>query len=244
MNVGAMLKGLSYGELRHLFVGMDGAGTISDIDRDRMVFFANQALKHIYSRLSHNISYVILRLVEGRTTYAIRPVHAVTNATVGNTNPRFIIDTAADKFTGQVIKIRKVRRIVDPLNAEAEELNLLINDEGGLTPSVKTLNFDTLYFRKPVANTEYQVELQLAHPELTLPALDSEEIIIAPALEEALLVRIAAAVFRSMNGEENAGKAQRLDARFEECMQVVGFEDLMQDSSSNEDGRITFNGWI
>lgn len=243
MNVAELFQGLSFGHLRHLYAGLGGSGSVKLDDQDRLVFFANQTLKQIYSRFAHNLYYVNLELIAGRQSYPIRPAYALSDATPGNTNPRYIKDSSDDPFTGGLIKIRAVELISDPTNHEAKTGNLLLND-GVEQAVVRTTSFDTLYFRNPVGGARYRLELQMAHPALSIPAVPSQEIYIAPVLEEALLSKVSASVFATMNGEENAMRAQQLDAAFENVAQLITLEDLLQQSSSAETTQLHDNGWI
>lgn len=241
MNVADLFSGLSYGEARHLFLGLDGTGEVSDTDKDRIVFFANQALKRIYSRVSHKLHYVMLQLVEGRQLYQIRPIHALSNTDPENTLDRFLIDSTSEPFTGELVKIRAVRLMVDPSNLEAEPVNLLLNTTG--RPVVSTTSFDTLRFEEPVADAVYQLELQMAHPKLTIPADPDQEIHLMPILEEALLLKVAASIYGAMNSVDGRTKAQELKNEFEAVMAEVMFEDLAQQSSSHDDDKMARNGW-
>lgn len=241
MNVGDFLQDLSLGELRNLYVSLDGVGTIADADRDRMVYFANRALTRIYSRFPSRRQFITLKQFDGQTTYPIRKLYTVTDATIGNVANRFIIDSAGEPFAGDLIKIVSVRYM--PSDTESDEENLLING-GGARASVKTLTYDTLYFETPIADQTFLLELQLNHPRLTLPADLEEEIIIAPVLVEALALKVAADVYSSMNGADNVGKASVLEAQYEQLAQLIVDQDLLQNSSSDDHTRMSEGGWL
>lgn len=242
MNVSELLTGLSLGNLRHLYSGLGGSGTIAEDDRSRIVFFANQALSLIYSRFSHNLTYVILTLSGDRQIYPIRPQNAVSNTDPENTEPRYLLDDPDEPFLGGLVKIRSVKLLQDPNNLDATEANLLLNNTA-LTGVVTTPSFDKLRFKAPVSGAQYELELQLKHQSLTLPAELTEEIILHPALDEALYAKVAAQVFATMTGEVNAAHAIRLENRFEELMGTITFEDLLQQTSTHEDDRLHENGW-
>lgn len=242
MNVGDLLRGLSYGELRHLFVGMSGAGTIADGEKDRLVFLADQALKQIYSRVAHNLHYVTLQTSATRKVYPIRPIHRVSDQSLTNTADRFILDSASDPFTGQLLKIRSVRVMYDPTEPDADPTNLLLNDTA--SGHVRTVSYDTLRIESPIEGALFELELQMAHVPLTLPADLTQTIEIIPLLEEALFAKVAHSVFAGMGGEESLVKAQNLNNRYEALLANVVMEDLAQQSSSHEDSRLMINGWI
>src|SRR5690606_8184629 len=95
--------------------------------------------------------------------------------------------------------------------------NLLINDM--LAPDdrvVKTVTFDTLRFAAGVGNEgdEYEVEVQLAHPKLSVPVDLTQEIEIAPILEQGLKSLIASYHFAGMGGEEALAKAALFETSY------------------------------
>lgn len=65
MNLGTFFQSLSFGELSNLSIGENGAGTIKEAEQDRVASYTNKALTLLYSRLPHNVDYVILEQQEG-----------------------------------------------------------------------------------------------------------------------------------------------------------------------------------
>ncbi len=240
MNVGEFFTLLSYGELSNLIIGGEGSGEIPAEHHSRILTLTQHALKGLYSRFAHKIDYVTLRQVEGLHRYDIRKTHAVTDATVGNTSERYLIDSALEPFPGEVVKIVSVRPIHEEYGLQKD---LLINDVSDES-ELKALSYDQLYFVNPEAGKEFLLEVQLNHPKLTIPANRDEDILLAPVLESALSYKVASRIYSSMNGAENISKAAILDAQYEGVCNLVTLEDLLQVGSTNQGDRFQMGGWI
>ena len=239
MNVGDLFAKLSYGELSNLAIGMEGAGTITPAMQPSIVNHTNFVLTQLYSRFSHKIYYVNLTLIEDQTNYFIRYAHAVTNPAVDDVD-RYITDTEAYPFTGEIIKIRDIQEAVDT-NLDGSTyipINALMDTTSILTPS-----FDEVYVPDPVADIVLVLECQMNHAELSIPVDLAEEIVVIPALRGAVVARVAARVYASMNGEENANHAARLIAEYESICDLVKQEDLTQDSSAAITQKTLTGGW-
>lgn len=228
MNVADLMQGLSYGELRHLFAGMDGAGSIEEMDRNRIVFYANQALQHISSRFSYKRSYVKLGLVEGRRTYPMRKAFAKSVLGAG----AWLDDTIDEPLISDVVKVLSVTQLTKPGDASFQPLSLFLNDRAATGVRLKA--FDTLFFPEAQTGALYEIELQVSHEKLSIPVDEDQEIYLPPGMEEALLVKTAAGCIGSMGGEPNSVSAARLDARFEQLCAMVIMEDLNAETSTDE----------
>lgn len=240
MNVGDLFEELSAGELRNLYMGSEGTGEIKAADRNRVIFFANRALSRLFSRVVGRRMFLELRQVDGRRSYPIRAVHAVSDETELNTAPRFLIDDVEDPFTDRLIKIIAVRTI--PTDPDVCDENVLLNSTG--TASARLTSFDTILFPEGVADAGYMLELQMDHPKLSVPALVTEQIAIPPMLSEALQIKIAAGIYGSMNGTENLNKSVLLESQFEALVRTMVDEDLLQSTSADDGDRLHANGFV
>ena len=242
MRVSALLASLSYGELRHLYAGGDGSGSLSTSETDRVIHLANRALTEIYTRLAYKRTYVKFQTVLGKTTYAIRKIHALSDTDPSNLAMRFILDSADEPFSGEIVKIRSVRQMNDPADVSFEPVFRSLNDE--MPGSIKTLTFDTLLIPDTAPYTIFEAELQMNHPRLSLPADPDQEIELAPFLEGALAAKISEGVFRSMSGEEGPAMAQQQKLLFEEAMLQVQADDLTQQTTTDDFRKSEFFGWV
>lgn len=233
MRVGDLFQRLSLGELSNLSIGMDGAGTIEPGKRDQIVMMANSVLVEIYSRFVHRTGFVTLELQPNLKKYRLSPENAVSNTTSGNTAPRYIKDSVQEPFTGGVIRILSVTHQEDP-EAAAKEDPL----------DVRPLSFDGVFVKNPRAGVFLEIEYQARHPELGLPANTTDEISLAPYLEEALQVKVAAAVYAGMNGEGQMAKSMALLSRFEEICQRVKEEGLLQELPQVSIDRFGMGGFV
>lgn len=242
MLLGEFFTGLSYGELNNLSMSsIDGPGTIQASEKPRLTFYTQQALTTLYTRFAHRVDYILLAQMEGIQRYAIRPVHAVTNAEVGNTEPRFLIDTAEEPFEQNILKIISVTPFDDVGDIEDDDLVL---NGGSDVSSIKTLTFDELYITTPVDGAQLLIEYQARHKPLD-PAVDeSDEIVLLPVLERAMECLVAAKVFGAMNGVENYQKSQTLEAKAETIFQMVNSDDLLQATRTDDHDVFTDRGFV
>lgn len=240
MKLEELFTQLSYGELSNLKMGDEGSGDLTVTDQKKIINHTQQALTNLYSRFCHNKDFVTLRQDGDITKYRIHPSHAVNHTTPANLLPRYIIDSIAEPFEQPIIKIRSIKRIKEDGTLCTNEL--LINDDTR-EGSIKTLSYDRIMITKPVHDEELFVEIQLNHPVIPLPVDLNYEIQLAPALEEALILKVASRIFASMNGEENLMKASTLSSGYEQICQMVTAEDLLQISSSEDANRFAIGGW-
>lgn len=242
MIVSELFENLSYGELSNLSMSLEGSGEIRAEDQSKLVRYTNQALKLIYARFPHNRDYVNIRLSEGRHKYPLQTKYTVSANEVA-ADQQFILDSVTEPFEGNLLKIIGIRQEDIETTLIDETKPLKINSRYGIF-SVQTLTYDTLYVGDPVDGAELRIEYQATHPRLTMPPDLTEVINLFPLLEEALELKVAARVYSSMNGEEYAAKASRLDAEYESVCQLIETKDLLQLSSSTEHDKLTNQGFV
>jgi hypothetical protein len=240
MNIDDLFKTLSFGELSGLSISDEGSGTIKTEKQSSIVYYASQALTGLYSKFPHKIDYVILEQFADVTRYTLETKHAVSD-TSGNALNRHIKDTAEDPFLGDVLRILSVRAF-DDLGV-LQDQDLLMNDILD-QPYLRTLSYKSLKFETVTAGKRFLIQVQQNHPKLSIPVDPTEEIILAPILEEALSYKVAARVFHSMNGESNVMKGSRLDAQYEAILASVTREDMLQVNLAGNKDQFKLSGFV
>lgn len=215
MRVQDLFEQLSYGELSSLSIGMEGAGDIAPDKQDMVITQINAALKAIYTRFLHRRDFIEVAAVAGQRRYQVAP-------------------------TEGLIKILSVVRKDDPATDRDECLVLGLNSRNS-SHGVQILTHDSFQLPAPQAGELYEVEYQAGHTKLTALA---DEITVMPALEEALLCKVAASIFSGMNGEGHRSKAQELMGRYEQLCSEAQMEDMAQESGDDEFDRLRDRGFV
>lgn len=207
MKVGDFFKKLSYGELSNLAIGKEGEGLIEPDDQNKIISYTNTALTSLYSRFSHKKDYVKLTLDENVNRYNI------------------------EESVSNLIKILSIKQEDDPNTEINEEKYLRIQVHPRLG-GIKLMSYNEIYVPEPETGVDLTIEYQANHDPLSIPP-DSEEIIsVAPMLEEALEMRVAARVWGSMAGEAHQLKAQSLMKRYNHLLYLADTEDVLQESEN------------
>lgn len=247
MTLGELLETLANGELR--FEGLVSEGeTISADHRGRLIGYINQGLTRIYTRFTHETDFLTLELDETIHKYWIHPLHAVTDATVGNTRTRYIKDSVDEPFDGKFIRMISLTE-QDPeqdgnkLGYQQDDLNILINERQRDIDRVKTLAYNKLYFRSPVQGRLLTLEYQKNHEKMLIDSDDETEITLFPTLEEALISFIAGKTFISIGGEENQVRGQAFFQEYERVCRLLEAEDMLQNSSTDVTTKLEDRGF-
>lgn len=238
MNIEEFFTKLSYGELSNLSMGEEGIGIVGPEHRDQLVTYTDSALTAIYSRIAHKRDYVRIQVKEGVNRYKLILANAVSQDANG-----FILDSAADPFKENVIKVLAITQEDNPLTLkdETKELRILVHPALG---GIKMLSYNELYIPNPMDDVILSIEFQAQHDPLTLPADMNQPIVLAPMLHEALEMRVSARVYSSMNGEANLAKAQLLQRRYEHLMLLTEQHDLLQESESSSVDKLHDKGFM
>jgi len=240
MNLGDLLTTLAHGELRSLGIVLDN-GSIDPDRRRGLVNYTNKALTRLYTRFKHEIDFLDLTLNDTIQRYWINPLHAVSDATAGNTRTRYITDTVDEPFTGGLIRILSIkeRSSEDPLYDE----NLLMNERAEGYDNVRMMSYDKLWFREPELDRVLTLEYQKNHAFIELSAPDSTPISLYPMLEEALVMHIAGRVYVGIGGEDNLTRGTLYFREYERLCIMAASEDLLQDSGSNVTTKLADRGF-
>lgn len=249
MQLSDLYEQLSQGELRHMFAGLDGSGEIDYSDQARIINFANRGLKRLYTRFVHSRGYVDIQLDAEISNYSLTNKHAVSNVDVANLAPRYILDSVADPFTGDMVKVLAVRNEGSEYESQKD---LRINDRGG-SPKVKTVTYNQIYIKDPTEDfiqyaedgiVKLSIEYQKLHSIIPTDADETTEITLLPLLEEALVFFVAGRVFSAIPSESNTIQAQTCFKEYERLCLMTEEDDLVQESSSEEDTKLSDRGFI
>lgn len=217
MNVNELFQSLAVGELSTLSVADKDLGTLKFSEHPRFIRYLNDALTLIYTKLAHKKDYVNFSLVEGQSTYVLQPTLAT-----------------------DVLKIISVQN----LDYEFDEDRFYAINDFEAKHSVRTLQYDTLFFPVVVADQNISVEYQAAHP--TIPSLDYGQVTIDvhPILENAILSKIAASAFMALGGEDAMSKAATYMNDFNATLQLAEFEDMAEVTSIESANRFKNFGFV
>lgn len=219
MNVGDLFQNLSFGELSNLSIGMEGAGTISAEGRPKIVGFANKALTQLHSRFTQRIDEVLVEMQEGVQRYVLASRFAVSHTTPPQVGA-YILDSVEEPFQDNVIRILSI-----------EDTNPPQDNPDVLPIEARAMAHSTVFVREPRAGGVLRVEYQANHPRLSIPVDETKVISLAPVLEEALELLVAAKVYSSMNGEGHLAKSRELLAAYEGICQTVDLESLLAEGA-------------
>ena len=217
MNVNQVFEALAVGELSTLSVADKDLGTLKFAEHPRFIRYLNDTLTLIYTKLAHKKDYVNFSLVENQSTYYIQPTYAT-----------------------DVLKIISVQN----LDYEFVEDRFYAINDFEAKHSVRTLQYDTLYFPVVVADQNISVEYQASHPKI--PSLDygNVTIDIHPILENAVLSKMAASAFMALGGEDAMSKAATYMNDFNATLQLAEFEDMAEVTSIESANRFKNFGFV
>jgi hypothetical protein len=194
MKLSTIYNALIQGELSQHAIG--NQGTVS-VDNYRTLAGHTQiALRELCTRFPLIEKTIKIRMIEGQTDYLLDPKHA---DSVGNAEPKWIVDTAADPF------------MVDQLRFDSavdnEGLPLSINDPEDDT-AISNPVYNIIRIPSPVADEFVTVTYRADHMDIG-EANDPEavEIGIPLSLFECLLSYIGARVYSSMGTEIGNAKS-------------------------------------
>lgn len=231
MQVSDLFQKLSYGVFSNLSIGMDGAGNIAEDKKPKIVFYLNNALTQLHSRFNLKEDTLLIQQDGGIRLYSLTVEHALTNATVAT---KYIIDSEAKPFVGDLIKVLEVR--------DHHGCVLPLNDPESCR-SVFTPQPEVIQVPSPVTGMPLGVAYQARH--IPVPAGDeTAEIVIPNSLEEALMAYIAYQQYRDLNTQESTAKAAEHLSLYEAMCSQVEARDLVNGSYSMTNSRFAKGGWV
>ena len=107
MDLRELFRRLSYGELSHMFVGLDGAGGISEDKQNQLIYYTNEALLRLYSRFLLREEEVIIQMESHITNYHFNSRYAESNPDRKPGDFAYIKD-AAQPFRNDLLKVLSV----------------------------------------------------------------------------------------------------------------------------------------
>lgn len=238
---------LSTGEFSQLAIGGQDSGVVNDKNYKQIINHINLGLATLYRRFHLKENRLTLQLQPNQTVYQLQSKFAVNNRRSRET-VRTIIDTAAEPFNDDIIKIKKV------LTDAGEEV--VLNDQENhysfMTPSMNILSVP-----KGVTGTDpdlpdwlktntLTVVYQANHPLVTIPLglfdPNRTEMELPYSHLDALLYFIASRVHNpvGMTNEFHAGN--NYNAKFEAACAELEMMNLRVDQGSQVN-RMRRGGW-
>lgn len=215
MKVRDLFKQLSFNELSNMTIGSEGSGSVNSASYERLINQTNSALVDLYSRFTLSEKELIIETLDWKSQYVLRKQHAVTDSTTDVL--KYIIDSPADPFLGDVLAVLTVRNEVGHL--------LPVNDSERIG-SVFTPQPDCIQFTHLGSNQAFFVGYRAKHEELKFDSENPEncleqEIRLPLVLEAALRFKIAEYIYSPMAGQEMGPKTKELSDKYElECIKV------------------------
>lgn len=235
MLVSELFKRLSYGPLSNLAIGGEGDGTILEAKKPQIISHANDGLIRLHARFVLSEKEVVIEQRELHTIYTISSKNAVSNLDTDPTNPAYVIDSEAEPFLDDIIKISAVY--------DGEGYQLPLNRDNDCR-SVFTPQVNILQVPVPVEGKPLHVIYQAKPVPLAIPAVDAAVIDLPTVLEGALIHFVAHLVFSHMNGQEHTAKAQEHLSKYDAiCMEVIE-NDLVSSSLSMANTKLEDRGFV
>lgn len=237
---------LSYGELSSLGMASDGEGLFDIADQPRVIAHINSALAIISKKIPYKVCYVKLAASADRRAYQLERTYAVSNDDVGNTAPRYLIDTADELFEDNVVKVREITRLDREDTTELDEtlitaINKRETDSGfGARVSGAT----KILLQQPLDGDFYMIEYQAKARPLSMQVDVEETVDIPGPLEQALELATAARVFGAMGNETATMKSQELWGRYRAEIADLSADDTMSQTETDGFDRLRDKGFV
>lgn len=232
MKLKQLLLELAVGDLSSMSFAK--TGDIDPASHFKVVNAINVALNDIFSRVLLSEKEVLVETLDWKHVYHIRPEHARMNNTPGYL--KYIIDTPANRFTGDLVKVMGVSNEVgDPLPMnDAEQW-----------ASVFVPAFDTVQFNHPGAKQVFSVHYQALHPKLTVEGHDylEQEVRVPPVLIDLVKMKTASTILAPMGGQTETLKAQTLEANYESRHQNLVLKNEIGDTSLTTNVKLMLRGY-
>jgi hypothetical protein len=232
-----LLKDLTYGEFAQLKLGnliFDNAESEPDPRQyEGLLSSVNLGLLEIYKRFMLLSREVDVQQYEEISIYML---HSKYSQTVGTEATKYIMDTAADPFLDDVLRIEEIYD---------EEGNLLFMNDVTQDYSLYTPSYRTIQVPYPNNDNIMSVQYRATHPKLSYTANydpSTVEIACPNSLHEALLYYIASRQFAGM-GDTFSDKANEYYKKFENsCAMVV--ELGLEVQPDQADTAFERGGWV
>lgn len=235
MEISALFRRLSYGELSNLSIAEEG-GTLAERKHPQIIQYANEGLLELYSRFVLKERSLVLELSSHVLNYHLMKEYAESSNS-SEVRHRYIKDCAEQPFKNDVIRILEVW--------DEDGCRLPLNDKDN-PESLFTPQPTMLQVNKPEDGVQLAVVYQARHRVLSDNAdrLLDQKITLPFSLEGALQNFIAHKVYSHMNGQENIVKGQEYLAAYEAICLGVEQRDLVSQSHHTSHTKLEQRGFV
>lgn len=234
MKLRDLFRKLALMELNNL--SMATGDVISSTAYPRVIQATNDALRDMFSRMLLSEKTLLVQSLDWKANYPLRKEHAFTDP---SSAIKYIVDTPAYPFTGDLVKILGVTNEVGD--------TLPMNDTEQWA-SVFTPQFDTVQLTHVGDSQVFSVSYQALHAELLETVADpvallDQDVIIPSILEDMLRIKVAHGIFSAMSGQEYSLKAQVLEATYEMKYTAVDQNNLVGDAGLSTNVKLHLRGF-
>lgn len=222
---------LATGELSQHKYGKTGAILVGD--HPALINQLNIALTNLYAYFPLREKEVIIQQHETITEYQLDTKYAQSN--IDSVEPiKYILDSV-NPFLDDVLRIEAV------FDGEGTEvpLNNATRTDSWFTPS-----WDSLQIPAPVDGNVAAIVYRAKHTKIASDADVSTEVLIPTCLEEALQAYIASRCFVSLGNQASASLASYYTNRYNEQIQWVERNNLLQSSTGDSNIKLSLKGFI
>lgn len=231
MQLRDLLRKVTYGPMGKLSMSDEWETGIRESDLRKTVSYINTALTKLYGRFCLVERELLVKTLPGKTIYLLDAKHALSDP---RSEQKFIIDSALDPFTDDVIKILSVY--------DDAGYPIAVNDRGTLL-GVNLIGHKTIQIGDPSLLGGVIIIYQGKHKTLSHDDLLAE-VTLPDVLLEALEAYVGYQAFFAIPGQENAQTAASLLAKYETSCAEISIEDLVSTSRLDDFGnRFTARGF-
>jgi hypothetical protein len=233
-----LFQNMAHGELSNIAIGDATLGSISPADYSNMVSHVQLGLTALHQRFLLRTDQVVIQQNSSTLKYWLKSDYAQSNTS--SIQPvKYIIDSAADPFIENVLKIEQV---FDELGAE-----FTINNSAADVP-IYTPSYNCLAITPTVANPAWFVLYRANYPEIpigvdfdpTSVVLDIPSWLIEP-LQAYVTARIMTG--RSHSIFEGVAEGDKYMARYEQLCMMIEHQNLDADDNDTY-SHLEANGWV
>lgn len=236
MKVEEILDLLAFGELAQTQIGGNEADAEVDNTRYRELIPAlNAGLTALHSRFELRLESVSLIQKQGVQTYELDNKHAYSNTESAET--RYIVDTAANPFKDNVIRILQIYDACDKL--------VYINDPSHCN-SVYCPTYNSIEFPHVCEDALYRVVYKAKPKKLSYDVEDvgAQEFSLPPAYLNALLSYMAYRYYLNRSGLDGVRQSDSYYVKYEnECLRLENKQAVNRVTSSTSNA-FEDMGWV
>lgn len=229
MTLDDIIANLKHGELSAH--GMFADTVLSEQNKERIITAINIALTELYSRFPLLTKELTIIQKSNICEYVIDNAYAMSNTT-DNGLPRYIMDTKADPYSNDLLRIEYV---VDEIG-DMLTLNSDMGCKVALTPAVNVLEIPN-----PVDTNALFVVYRARHPYVTATQSDVN---VPYQFLSALLSYVAHRIYSGGTAQEHVVISQTLFQKYEMfCMQQQNYG-MTNQHDTERSGQFCSGGWV